>query len=73
MVYLIDELERQGLAERGEAPGDRRAYAVHLTDAGRKRLAVVGQAVRQVQEHFLAPLSPRDRAGLNDLLRKIAT
>lgn len=73
MVYLIDELEKQGLAERGEAPGDRRAYAVHLTDAGRKRLTVVGQAVRHVQERFLTPLSPRDRTRLNELLRKIAT
>jgi hypothetical protein len=30
MAYLIDELEKQGLAERRPAPGDRRAYAVHL-------------------------------------------
>jgi DNA-binding MarR family transcriptional regulator len=41
MVYLIDELERQGLAERRSVSGDRRAYAIHLTDAGRQRLAVV--------------------------------
>ena len=72
MVYLVDELERQGLAERRPAPADRRAYAVHLTDQGRQRLAVIGAAVTRVQDAFLDPLSARERAQLNDLLRRIA-
>jgi len=72
MVYLIDELERQGLAERRPAPGDRRAYAVHLTSRGRDRLAAAGKLVIQVEDSFLAPLSPKERARLNKLLRRIA-
>jgi len=72
MVYLIDELERQGLAERRSVSGDRRAYAIHLTDAGRQRLAVVGGAARDVQERFLAPLTPRQRMQLRELLSKVA-
>jgi DNA-binding MarR family transcriptional regulator len=44
MVYLIDELEKQGLAERRPAPRDRRAHAVHLTQAGRQRLVAAGKS-----------------------------
>src|SRR5437667_10358565 len=31
MVYLLDELEREGLVERMPTPGDRRAYLIHPT------------------------------------------
>ena len=72
MVYLVDELERQELAERRPAPGDRRAYAVELTARGRARLAEVGVAVERVQEAFLSPLSARERVVLNGLLMRIA-
>ncbi|HKA91147.1 MAG TPA: MarR family winged helix-turn-helix transcriptional regulator [Haliangiales bacterium] len=71
MVYLIDELERQGLAERRPDPRDRRAHAVRLTDAGRTRLVEAGRIVRAVEEEVLAPLSARERALLDDLLRRI--
>src|SRR5207245_1773915 len=37
MVYLLDELERQGLVERMPNPGDRRSYLIHLTRQGRPR------------------------------------
>lgn len=73
MVYLIDELEKQGLAQRRPSPGDRRAYAVHLTETGRERLVAGGKIVSQVQNKFLAPLKTRERATLNQLLRQIAT
>jgi MarR family transcriptional regulator, lower aerobic nicotinate degradation pathway regulator len=73
MVYLIDELEKQGLAQRRPAPGDRRAYAVHLTDTGRERVATGGEIVRRVQSQFLAPLKARERTQLNQLLRRLAT
>jgi DNA-binding MarR family transcriptional regulator len=73
MVYLIDELEKQGLAERRPAPGDRRAYAVQLTETGRERLIAGGKIVRRVQDQFLAPLKGRERDQLNQMLRRIAT
>jgi len=73
MVYLIDELEKQGLAERRPAPGDRRAHAVHLTEKGRQRLIAAGPIVARVQKRFLGPLKPGERDQLNLLLRKIAT
>ena len=35
-VALLDELEGSGLVQRRDRPGDRRSYALHLTDAGRE-------------------------------------
>jgi DNA-binding MarR family transcriptional regulator len=72
MVNLIDELESQGLVERRRDPRDRRAHAVHLTDAGRRRLVGIGELVARNEDDFLAPLSMRERGGLNDLLRRLA-
>src|ERR1700674_4213083 len=34
-VALLDSLERRGLAERQPAAGDRRSYALHLTENGK--------------------------------------
>ncbi len=71
MVYLIDELEKQGLAERRPAPGDRRAHAVHLTQAGRQRLVAAGEIVKRTEDEVLKPLTAAERARLNQLLRYI--
>jgi DNA-binding MarR family transcriptional regulator len=72
MVNLIDELEAQKLAERHPDPNDRRAHAVHLTDTGRRRLTELGAVVHRIQEAFFAPLSPRERTQLDDMLRRLA-
>jgi DNA-binding MarR family transcriptional regulator len=71
MVYLIDQLEKQALAERRDNPQDRRAYAVHLTQLGRQRLAEAGEIVRRVEDRMLAPLSSSERKTLDDLLSRI--
>src|SRR5437773_9057237 len=57
MVYLVDELESQGLVERRPDPTDRRAYAVHLTDAGRARVVEAGAVAARVETEFLSPLT----------------
>ena len=71
MVYLIDQLEKQGLAERRDNPEDRRAYSVHLTEAGRRRLAEAGEIVKRVEDEMLEPLSAKERAKLDSLLERI--
>ena len=38
MVFLVDELEKQGLVERRRNPADRRSYALYLTGEGREKL-----------------------------------
>ncbi len=39
MVLVVDDLENLGLIERQRDPGDRRRYALRLTDRGRAKLA----------------------------------
>ena len=68
MVYIIDELERQGLAERRRNEHDRRSYAVHLTPTGRDKLAASTETAGEVMTELLSPLSPAERQQLHELL-----
>ncbi|BCJ33532.1 hypothetical protein Athai_10350 [Actinocatenispora thailandica] len=68
MVLIVDELERQGLAERRRNERDRRSYAVHLTAAGRDRLAAAVHATDAVLAELFAPLSTAEREQLHELL-----
>src|SRR5258708_15987476 len=61
MVYVVDELERQGLAERQRSPGDRRSYAVCLTAAGAERLRAARRAAAAAMDDLLPPSTPPDR------------
>lgn len=68
MVYVIDELERQGLAERRRDPRDRRSYQVSITDAGRERVTAAAAATAVVMDRLCEPLSGQERRQLSDLL-----
>lgn len=72
MVGTIDELEARGLVQRRPHPTDRRAHALHLTDAGRDALTRGRGVARAAQEELLAPLDAEDRTRLHDLLLRIA-
>jgi DNA-binding MarR family transcriptional regulator len=70
MVYIIDELERQGLADRRTDERDRRSYAVHITPAGRDRLTAATNTAEDVMTELFTPLSPTEREQLHELLAK---
>jgi DNA-binding MarR family transcriptional regulator len=70
MVYIIDELERQGLASRRKDDRDRRSYAVHITPAGLDRLTAASDTASEVMTGLLTPLSPAERRQLHDLLAR---
>jgi len=72
LVALLDELEARGLTERRKTPGDRRSYALHLTDKGRSTLGMVGRVSREHQQAMLQALSDDERRQLADLLQRIA-
>lgn len=72
MVSTIDELEVKGLVQRRPHPTDRRAHALHITDAGRNTLTRGRGLAREAQNELLAPLSAEDRRVLHDLLLRIA-
>jgi DNA-binding MarR family transcriptional regulator len=68
---LLDGLVSRGLIERAKVPSDRRALALHLTDAGARLL----EALHQIEEDFEAELTTvvgeTGRRDLLDVLRKL--
>jgi DNA-binding MarR family transcriptional regulator len=71
MVAVVDGLERKRYVERRRDPGDRRAYALHPTAAGRRALRTALTATARAEEEFLASLSATDRQRLKGLLRTL--
>jgi DNA-binding MarR family transcriptional regulator len=73
MVVTIDELEREGLAERRPSASDRRARVIAVTPAGRKMVQRGRKIVQEVQEEVLETLPADERhallAGLGRLVR----
>ncbi len=57
--------------QRQKAPGDRRAYALHLTDDGEATLAEAGKFVIAVEKEIFGELSAAERRQLHDLLRRL--
>jgi DNA-binding MarR family transcriptional regulator len=72
LVALVDELEGDGLLERGRNPTDRRNYALQLTPAGHQRLQDIGRAAQAHGGDILAPLAQEDRVVLARLLAQLA-
>jgi DNA-binding MarR family transcriptional regulator len=72
LVVLLDELEERKLVERRDRPGDRRSYALHLTDAGREALKQIARVARQHQDDLCAALDESEREQLAKYLRRIA-
>src|SRR4051795_9994129 len=68
VTTLVARLERDGLVRRAPDPADARAVRVHLTDAGRERLARRRAARAAVIDERLAALTDDDRARLLDAL-----
>ena len=72
MVYLIDELEAQTLAERVRSPQDRRAFLIHLTAGGQRAQRRAATALAGAADTLLTPLDAAERRHLVDLLAKVA-
>ena len=70
VVALTDDLEKAGLLERRRG-ADRRAFSLHLTEAGDKHLGELKNVVDEVHSEFLEPLSFAEQAMLRDLLLKL--
>jgi DNA-binding MarR family transcriptional regulator len=68
---LITGMERAGLIERQANPNDRRSQLVHLTAAGKTRLAAASPAVRAVEQELEADFSSADRAAARAWLQRM--
>ena len=72
MMVTVDELERDGLAERRQLPSDRRARVVTLTKSGHARCAAAQADIRAMEDEFLANLTPVERDRLRRTLAGLA-
>jgi DNA-binding MarR family transcriptional regulator len=71
MVYLLDELEDSGLAERVRNPDDRRSFLIHLTGEGQRTQRQAAKALAGATDTLLRPLDPEERDLLRTLLTRI--
>ena len=72
LVALLDSLEGRALIMRQRDPQDRRRHVVSITTKGERELAQVREIVGELEEAFLSPLDPKDRATLHELLERLA-
>lgn len=72
MVVLVDNLEQRHLIERHRSPSDRRAYALALTDDGRRLLEQAISLSREFEDELCQPLQADERHQLVTLLRRLA-
>lgn len=70
-VVLFDGLERRGLAQRRPAAGDRRSYALYLTEAGKDVLARARRLEAELEARLDAKLGPGGRRQLLELLGRL--
>ena len=70
-VGLLDKLEKKGLATRRRSDGDRRSYALHLTDAGRAILVRALDLQRKHEASLARRLGTGGRERLLSLLDEL--
>ena len=72
MVTVVDKLESQGLVKRMPHPGDRRAFAVTLTDKARELLPALDAQGRAQEAEITATLSAAECNEVLQLLQKMS-
>jgi len=73
VVKVIDALERLDLVTREPVEGDRRRYALALSDAGRRKLAQYQAKLAAYEDRIAANLSRAERRQLMQLLERVAS
>lgn len=72
VVGLLNELEAMNLVERRPHPTDRRAFEVHLLEAGKQRVREAEDVSRRATEVFFAELEPEELRALHEMLTRLA-
>ena len=72
LMVTLDQLEREGLAERRPLPSDRRARIVAVTPAGEELLERAETALTESRAGVLSLLPPGERAAFMNALRRLA-
>jgi DNA-binding MarR family transcriptional regulator len=71
MVALIDDLEIKGYVERRRHPGDRRAFLIHPTEAGKTAKLDAVRILDEQKRRFLSPLTSAEQRQLLRLLKRL--
>ena len=71
VTAIVDQLETEGLVERLDHAGDRRAFRIRLTRAGERSFAEMARAHEEWVVELLAGLSRREQDDLLKLLAKV--
>jgi MarR family transcriptional regulator for hemolysin len=72
MVRVLDGLQRMGLIERRDCPGDRRSKSVHLTAAATPIIARIDAIARDLRAETLAGIDDASLGVCADVLAQIA-
>jgi DNA-binding MarR family transcriptional regulator len=72
MVTVIDKLESEGLVKRMPHPGDRRAFAVTLTDKARGLLPALDAEGRAQEDEITASLTAAERKSVLRELQRMS-
>jgi DNA-binding MarR family transcriptional regulator len=70
MVRIIDELEERELVLRRPAEGDRRAYAVELTDSGRAMHDTMSELADRLAGQLLSCFDEQEQSTFKTLLAR---
>jgi DNA-binding MarR family transcriptional regulator len=73
VTAIVDQLEKEGLVERLDAPEDRRAFRIRLTRAGERSFADMARAHEEWIVELLGGLSRREHEELLKLLARVKT
>jgi DNA-binding MarR family transcriptional regulator len=71
MVKLVDRLESEDLVRRARNPGDRRSYALTLTERGRDEIRRLDPAITTADAALTEHLTPVERTRMNLLLSTV--
>ncbi|MFC4585219.1 MarR family winged helix-turn-helix transcriptional regulator [Sphaerisporangium corydalis] len=73
LVTVLNDLERDGLAERRRDPADRRRHIVEMTEAGAGALTRVHDALTEVERELFGDLDQDEIEHLHRLLSRVRT
>lgn len=73
VTAIVDQLEKEGLVERLDAPGDRRAFRIRLTRAGERSFAEMARAHEDWVVEMFSGLTRKEHEELLKLLAKLKT
>ncbi|WP_052108182.1 MarR family winged helix-turn-helix transcriptional regulator [Aerolutibacter daejeonensis] len=71
MTRLLDRLEERGIVQRVADPADRRAWRIHMTEAGQSLWTNVSHCGHRVREQAMRGMSDDDRERLTTLLTQV--